>query len=152
MIVGDVKTGDECSFWPGSVIRGDEDEVRIGSRSNLQDGAIIHVDIGFPVRIGNDVTIGHGAVLHGCTIEDNCIIGIRSVILNGSKVGRGSIIAAGAVITPGTEIPPHSLVIGMPGKVRRTDPQIEAQALENSRIYVEIAKEYMKGGFRELGR
>ncbi len=150
VVIGNVKTGDECSFWPGSVVRGDEDSITLGNRTNVQDGVIIHVDIGFRTRIGNDVSIGHGAVVHGCVIEDNCIIGIRSVILNGAKIGRGSIIGAGAVVTPGAMIPPNSLVLGIPGKVKKTDPGIEEQARENSRIYVELAKEYIEGKFRDL--
>ncbi len=147
VIVGDVITGEKCSFWPGSVIRGDEDSIRIGKRTNIQDGAVIHVDTDFPVSIGDNVTIGHGAVVHGCTIEENCIIGIRSVILNGAKIGKGSIVGAGAVVTPGTDIPPNSLVIGMPGKVKKTDHGIEKEALRNADIYVKIASEYIQGGF-----
>ena len=149
VILGNVISGDECSFWPGSVVRGDEDSIEIGNRTNIQDGVIIHVDTGFPAKIGNDVTIGHGAVIHGCSIGDNCIIGIKSVILNGCRIGNGSIIGAGAVVTPGTEIPPHSLVLGIPGKVKKMDMTIEDQAKENSRIYVELAKEYSIGKFKE---
>lgn len=143
VIIGNVVAGDECSFWPFSVVRGDEDEIRIGNRTNIQDGVIIHVDTGFKTSIGNDVSIGHGAIVHGCEIGDNCIIGIRSVILNGCRIGKGSIIGAGAVVTPGTVVPPNSLVLGIPGKVKKTDPSIEEQALENSRIYVDLAREYM---------
>ena len=150
VIAGDVKTGYDCSFWPGSVVRGDEDAIRIGNRTNVQDGVVIHVDTGFPATIGNDVTIGHGAVIHGCIIEDYCIIGIRSVILNGCRIGKGSIIGAGAVVTPGTEIPPYSLVLGIPGKVKKTDDSIEEQAKKNSEIYVELAREYLQGRFSEF--
>lgn len=149
LIIGNVKTGDHCSFWPGSVARGDEELIIMGSRTNLQDGAIIHVDTDFPTSIGNNVTIGHGAIVHGCTIEDNCIIGIRSTILNGSIIGRGSIVGAGAVVTPGTVIPPNSLVLGMPAKVKKNDPEIEKMALRNADVYVDIAEEHARGSFVE---
>jgi carbonic anhydrase/acetyltransferase-like protein (isoleucine patch superfamily) len=146
LLIGNVEIGDDCSFWPYSVTRGDEDRIEIGNRTNVQDGVIIHVDKGYPVKVGDNVTIGHGAVIHGCEIAENCIIGIRSVILNGSKIGKGSIIAAGAVITPGTIIPPYSMVLGIPGKVKKTDPEIEDMALENARVYVDLGKEYLKKG------
>jgi len=145
VIMGMVEMKRDCSIWPFAVVRGDEEPIHIGNRTNVQDGVIIHTDEGFPAVIGNEVTIGHGAVVHGCEIGDRCIIGIRSVLLNGSKIGRGSIIGAGAVVTPGTEIPPHSMVVGIPGKVKRTDPSFEESAVENSDIYVELARKHREG-------
>ncbi|MGA1847713.1 MAG: gamma carbonic anhydrase family protein [Thermoplasmatota archaeon] len=147
VLVGRFQLMDRSSIWAFAVVRGDEEPIIIGSRSNVQDGVIIHTDEGFPVRVGNEVTIGHGAVIHGCEIGDRCIIGIRSVILNGSRIGKGSIIGAGAVVTPGTEIPPYSMVLGIPGKVKKTDSSFEASAVENADIYVELASKHMKGGF-----
>ena len=147
-IIGNVRLKEDCSVWPFAVLRGDEEEIDIGERTNIQDGVIIHTDEGFPTRIGAEVTIGHGAIIHGCQIGDRCIIGIRSVILNGCKIGKGSIIGSGAVITPGTEIPQFSMVLGIPGKVKKEDPSFEEMAKENADIYVHLAKEHKKGSFK----
>ena len=120
-VIGDVEIGEESSVWMLCVIRGDVHRIRIGNRSNVQDGTIIHVmKDTHPTTIGNDVTIGHGAIVHGCTIEDQCLIGMGAILLNGVTVGTGSIVAAGTLLPEGTQIPPRSLVMGSPGKVRRT--------------------------------
>lgn len=120
-VIGDVEIGEESSVWMCCVIRGDVHRIRIGNRSNVQDGTIIHVmKDTHPTLIGNNVTIGHAAVVHGCTIEDQCLIGMGAILLNGVTVGTGSIIAAGTLLPEGTQIPPRSLVMGSPGKVRRT--------------------------------
>lgn len=145
IIMGDVVMGEESSAWPYSVIRGDYAPIRIGRRSNVQDGAIIHVDEDHPATIGDDVTMGHGAIVHGALIEDRCIIGIRAVVLNDCRIGKGSIVGAGAVVTPGTVIPPSSLVLGVPGAVKRNDPALEKQALTNAVVYVENARMHKDG-------
>jgi carbonic anhydrase/acetyltransferase-like protein (isoleucine patch superfamily) len=120
-VIGDVEIGEESSVWMCVVMRGDVNRIRIGRRSNVQDGTIVHVmKDTHPTTIGNDVTIGHGAVVHGCTIEDRCLIGMGAILLNGVLVGSGSIVAAGTLLPEGTQVPPRSLVIGSPGKVRRT--------------------------------
>lgn len=120
-VIGDVEIGDESSVWMCVVMRGDVNHIRIGARTNIQDGTIVHVmKDTHPTIIGNDVTVGHGAVVHGCTIEDRCLIGMGAILLNGVVVGTGSIVAAGTLLPEGTVIPPHSLVMGAPGKVRRT--------------------------------
>jgi carbonic anhydrase/acetyltransferase-like protein (isoleucine patch superfamily) len=120
-VIGDVEIGEESSVWMCVVMRGDVNRIRIGRRSNVQDGTIVHVmKDTHPTTIGNDVTIGHGAVVHGCTIEDRCLIGMGAILLNGVLVGSGSIVAAGTLLLEGTQVPPRSLVIGSPGKVRRT--------------------------------
>jgi len=120
-VIGDVEIGEESSVWMCVVIRGDVNRIRIGSRSNVQDGTIVHVmKDTHATLIGNDVTIGHAAVVHGCTIEDRCLIGMGAILLNGVTVGSGSIVAAGTLLTEGTRVPPRSLVMGSPGKVRRT--------------------------------
>jgi carbonic anhydrase/acetyltransferase-like protein (isoleucine patch superfamily) len=120
VVIGDVVIGEHASVWPCTVIRGDVNWIRIGARTNIQDGSVLHGMIGeFPVLLGDNVTVGHGAVLHGCTIESRCLIGMGSIILNGAKVGAGSIIAAGTLVPEGTEIPPGSLFMGHPGKFRR---------------------------------
>ena len=120
-VIGDVEIGEESSVWMCVVIRGDVHRIRIGRRSNVQDGTIVHVmKDTHPTIIGDDVTIGHAAVVHGCTVEDRCLIGMGAILLNGVRVGTGSIIAAGTLLPEGTDVPPRSLVMGSPGKVRRT--------------------------------
>jgi carbonic anhydrase/acetyltransferase-like protein (isoleucine patch superfamily) len=120
-VIGDVEIGEESSVWMCVVIRGDVNRIRIGRRSNVQDGTIVHVmKETHPTVIGDNVTIGHGAVVHGCTIEDRCLVGMGAILLNGVTVGSGSIIAAGTLLPEGTQVPSRSLVMGSPGKVRRT--------------------------------
>lgn len=119
-LVGDVELANGVSIWFGCVLRGDVSHIRIGARSNLQDGTVVHLGDIDPTLVGEDVVVGHRAVLHGCTIEDGCLIGIQSTILDGARIGHGSIIGAGAVVPAGSVIPPHSLVLGMPGKVVKT--------------------------------
>jgi gamma-carbonic anhydrase len=119
-VIGDVHIGAESSVWMNVVIRGDVHYIRIGARTNIQDGTIVHVmrDT-HPTTIGDDVTIGHGAVVHGTTIEDRCLIGMGAILLNGCRIGAGSIVAAGALVPEGMIVPPGSMVMGMPAKVRR---------------------------------
>jgi carbonic anhydrase/acetyltransferase-like protein (isoleucine patch superfamily) len=120
-VIGDVEIGEESSVWMCVVIRGDVHRIRIGRRSNVQDGTIVHVmKDTHPATIGDDVTIGHAAVVHGCTVEDRCLIGMGAILLNGVTVGTGSIIAAGSLLPEDTQVPPRSLVMGSPGKIRRT--------------------------------
>jgi carbonic anhydrase/acetyltransferase-like protein (isoleucine patch superfamily) len=120
-VIGDVEIGEESSVWMCVVIRGDVNRIRIGRRSNVQDGTIVHVmKDTHPTVIGDNVTIGHGAVVHGCTIEDRCLVGMGAILLNGVTVGSGSIVAAGTLLPEGMQVPPRSLVMGRPGKVRRT--------------------------------
>ncbi|MGA1793800.1 MAG: gamma carbonic anhydrase family protein [Thermoplasmatota archaeon] len=147
LIIGNVELSKDCSVWPFAVLRGDEEPILVAERTNIQDGVIIHSDEGFPVKVGKDVSVGHGAIVHGCTIGDRCIIGIRSTVLNGAVIGEGSIIGAGAVVTPGAIIPPLSMVVGIPGKVKREDPTIPDTALKNSRIYMELARKHINGEF-----
>ena len=120
-VIGDVEIGEDSSVWMCVVIRGDVNRIRIGRRSNVQDGTIVHVmKDTHPTVIGDNVTIGHGAVVHGCTIEDRCLVGMGAILLNGVTVGSGSIVAAGTLLPEGMQVPPRSLVMGSPGKVRRT--------------------------------
>ena len=119
-VIGDVHVGPESSIWMNVVVRGDVNYIRIGDRSNIQDLTCIHVMREMhPTLIGNNVTVGHSAVVHGCTIEDRCLIGMGAVLLNGCRIGAGSIVAAGAVVTEGVVVPPGSMVMGVPGRVRR---------------------------------
>ncbi len=120
VVIGDVTIGEHSSVWPCVVIRGDVNWVRIGARTNVQDGAVLHVmKDEYPLGLGDSVTIGHGAVLHGCTIESRVLVGMGAIILNNASIGAGSIIAAGTLVPEGTVVPPGSLFMGHPGKFRR---------------------------------
>ena len=121
VVIGDVEIGPGASIWYGCVVRGDVNYVRIGARTNIQDGTVIHVSrVDHPTIIADEVTVGHGAMIHGCNIESGSLIGIGAIVLDGVVVGRESLIAAGSLITPGTVIPPRSMVMGSPAKIKRT--------------------------------
>ena len=117
---GDVTIGEQVNVWYNAVLRGDQESITIGKASNVQDCCILHGDAGENVVVGEYVTVGHGAILHGCTVEDRCLIGMNAVVLDKAVIGEGSIVGAGAVVGSGTVIPPRSLVVGIPGKVKRT--------------------------------
>jgi gamma-carbonic anhydrase len=120
-VIGDVHIGPESSVWMNVVIRGDVNTIRIGARTNVQDGTVVHVQAGtHPTVIGDEVTIGHGAIVHGCTVEDRCLIGMGAILLNGVSVGTESIVAAGSLLPENFQVPPRSLVMGSPAKVRRS--------------------------------
>jgi gamma-carbonic anhydrase len=120
-VIGDVHIGPESSVWMNVVVRGDVNYIRIGARTNVQDLTLVHVMRNtHPTVIGDDVTIGHSAVVHGCTIEDRCLIGMGAILLNGCRIGSGSIVAAGTLVPEGMVVPPGSMVMGVPGKVRRS--------------------------------
>jgi len=112
-LIGQVEIGPEASVWFNAVLRGDVEPIRIGPRSNVQDGTIMHTDDGFPLSVGTAVTIGHGVILHGCTIEDEALIGMGAVVLNGARVGRGALVGAGALVPEGVEIPAGHLALGI---------------------------------------
>ena len=144
-LIGDVTLGPECSVWMLAVIRGDVNTIRIGARTNVQDGTIIHVQrLTHPTTIGDDVTIGHGAIVHGCTIQDRCLIGMGAILLNGSEVGEDSIAAAGSLLPEGFKVPPRSLVMGSPAKIKRslTDTEV-ALVLSFAENYVRYRLDYM---------
>jgi gamma-carbonic anhydrase len=145
-VIGDVVLGAESSIWLNAVVRGDVNYIRIGRQSNLQDGVIVHVNHqpSYPTIVGERVTVGHAAILHGCVVEDRCLIGMGAILLNGSHVGSDSIVAAGTLVSERTVIPPRSLVMGSPGKVRRTLTDAElAFILEGAANYVRYRLEYM---------
>jgi gamma-carbonic anhydrase len=146
-VIGDVEIGEASSVWMNAVVRGDVHWIRIGARSNVQDGTIVHVMTGtHPTTIGDDVTIGHGAVVHGCTLRGRILIGMGAILLNGVDVGEDSIVAAGTLITEGTRIPPRSLVMGSPGKVRRQLGDEEVASIRwYSERYVGYRLDYMTG-------
>ena len=146
-VIGDVVIGEESSVWMNAVLRGDVNAIRIGSRSNIQDGTVVHVmrDPSHATHVGDDVTVGHGVVLHGCTVADRCLIGMGAILLNGSSVGEDSIVAAGTLLLEGTAVPPRSLVIGSPGKVRRSLSDDEVAFIRQSaQNYVTYRLDYME--------
>jgi len=116
-VIGSVELGESVSVWFNAVIRGDNDHIKIGDGSNIQDGCILHVDEGYPLDIGQDVTVGHKVMLHGCSIGDGSLIGMNAVVLNGARIGKNCLIGAHALVTEGQEIPDGSLVLGSPAKV-----------------------------------
>jgi gamma-carbonic anhydrase len=144
-VIGDVVIGDASSVWYSTVVRGDDMPIRIGARTSLQDGTVIHVTKGrFGTTIGDGCTIGHGVIVHACSIEDGCLIGMGSTILDGARIGRGSLVGAGALVTPGTDIPPGSLVLGMPARVvRPVNDKERAQIELGAAHYVELAGRYL---------
>ena len=146
VIIGDVTIGELSSVWPGVVIRGDVNWIRIGSRTNIQDGSVLHVmKDTHPLTLGDQVTVGHGVVLHGCTIESRVLIGMGSILLNGAKIGAGSIIAAGTLVPEGTVVPPGSLVVGHPGKVKRMLTAIDQATIDSyAQRYVEYKNIYQQ--------
>lgn len=131
-VIGNVRLAEGANVWYGAVLRGDEDEIVIGERSNVQDTCVMHTDPGHPVRIGADVTIGHRAIVHGATVADGVLIGMGSTLLNGCVIGSGSVVGAGALVSEGVVIPPNSLVLGVPGKVRRETTETERAAIAAS--------------------
>jgi carbonic anhydrase/acetyltransferase-like protein (isoleucine patch superfamily) len=145
-IIGDVEIGAESSVWFGSIVRGDVNYIRIGERTNIQDGSIIHVSSQtHPTVLEDEITLGHRVTLHGCYIETGCLIGIGAIVMDGARIGAHSLVGAGSLVTPNTQIPPRSLVLGSPARVRRelTDEEIAKQARfwEN---YVELARVYQQ--------
>jgi carbonic anhydrase/acetyltransferase-like protein (isoleucine patch superfamily) len=144
-VIGDVEIGEESSVWMCAVVRADVHSIRIGRRSNLQDGVIVHaMNESHPTVVGDNVTIGHGAVVHGCTIEHQCLIGMGSILLNGAHVGTGSIVAAGTLLVENMRIPPKSLVMGSPGKVKRLLTHAEtSEILAYADRYVHYRLDYM---------
>lgn len=131
VIIGDVVIGEDSSVWPLCVVRGDVNYIRIGARTNIQDGSILHVmKDEYPLILGDDITVGHAVTLHGCTIESRCLIGMRATILNGVVIGEGSIVAAGTLLTERTVIPPRSLVVGAPGRVKRMLTAIDQATID----------------------
>lgn len=149
-VIGNIIMAEESSVWFGAVMRGDNEPITIGARSNVQDNAVLHSDPGQPLTIGEDVIIGHQVMLHGCTIGDGCLIGIGATVLNGAQIGAGSIIGAHALVTENKVIPPNSLVVGAPGRVIKTLGEAEAQMLKlNAQVYVSNAKRF-KDGLRRI--
>ena len=126
-VIGQVTLAEDASVWYGAVLRGDNDRISVGRASNVQDGSVLHTDMGFPLAIGEGVIVGHLAMLHGCTIGDGTLVGIGAVVLNGARIGRQCIVGAGALVTEGKQFPDGVLIVGSPAKVVReiTPAQVE---------------------------
>jgi len=144
-VIGDVEIGEASSIWYSAVLRGDVMPIRVGARTSIQDGTIVHVTSGrYGTTIGSDCTVGHAAIIHACVVEDFCLIGMGAILLDGCVIGTGSLVGAGALVTPGTHIPPNSLVLGSPAKVRRALDDRERQQIEfGAAHYVELARAYL---------
>ena len=145
-VIGDVEIGEESSVWFHAVIRGDVNYIRIGHRTNIQDGCVLHVSRqNFPLIIGDDVTVGHNVTLHACSLRSRCLIGMGAVVMDGAEIGEDSIIGAGALVTPGTVIPPKKLTVGSPARVKRALLPAEIQGIQASADhYVNDMKNYLK--------
>lgn len=146
-VIGDVEIGEESSLWMNVVVRGDVNWIRVGRRTNIQDGTIVHVmRETHPTWLKDDVTVGHGAIVHGCTIDSRVLIGMGAILLNGVEVGSDSIVAAGTLLPEGMRVPPRSLVMGSPGKVKRplTDEEV-ASITWYANNYVRYRLDYMEG-------
>lgn len=143
VLIGDVTLHDSASVWFGCVLRGDADRIEVGAGSNIQDGAVLHADPGFPLVVGQHVTVGHKAMLHGCSIGDGSLVGINAVVLNGARVGKGCLIGANALVTEGMEIPDGSLVLGTPAKIKSQLTEEQQQGLKlNAEHYIRNALRY----------
>lgn len=132
-IIGDVEIGEQSSVWFNAVVRGDVNYIRIGKRTNIQDGCVLHVSrMTYPLIVADDVTVGHNVTLHACIVQSRCLIGMGAIVMDGAEVGEDSIIGAGAVVTPKTIIPPRSMVLGFPAKVKRGLSEKEVRHIQES--------------------
>ncbi|MEF8847703.1 MAG: gamma carbonic anhydrase family protein [Candidatus Thermoplasmatota archaeon] len=150
VIIGNVKIGKKCGIYPNTVIRGDQNLIEIKNQSNIQDNCTIHTDEKNQVIINEKVSIGHGAIIHGAIIEEKCIIGMNATVLNGAKIKKGTIIGANAVVTENTEIPENSLVVGVPGKIIRTDEKLRKMAEKNAEKYTKISQQHKEGKHQRI--
>jgi len=145
-VIGKVKLQTNVSIWYGAVLRGDNEWIEIGMRSQVQDNATLHTDPGFPLTIGRDCVIGHNTVLHGCTIGDHCLIGMGAIVLNGVKLGAHCLVGAGTLVTEGKVYPDNTMILGSPGKaVRATDAQMREMIARGADVYVQRWKRYAAG-------
>ena len=144
-VIGKVDLGEDVGIWFGATLRGDNEPITIGARSNIQEGVMVHTDPAFPVSIGSDCTIGHHAIIHGCTIGDNSLVGMGATILNGAKIGRNCLVGANALVTEGKEFPDNSLIVGSPAKaIRVLDDEAAAKLTLSAARYVENWKRFSR--------
>ena len=145
-VIGKVRLKTDCSVWFGAVLRGDNEWIELGERSQIQDNSTLHTDIGFPITIGRDCVIGHNVVLHGCTIGPQSLVGMGATILNGASIGAHCLVGAGALITEGKSFPERSLIVGSPARVLRTlDEAAAVDIAGGAEFYVQNFKRYAKG-------
>jgi carbonic anhydrase/acetyltransferase-like protein (isoleucine patch superfamily) len=146
VVIGKVRMKQNTSIWFGAVLRGDNEWIELGDRSQIQDNATLHTDPGFPMVIGANCVIGHNVILHGCVIGDNCLIGMGAILLNGARIGAHSIVGAGALVTEGKSFPDHALIVGSPARVvRELDEKAAGQIAAGADIYVRRWRNYAKG-------
>jgi carbonic anhydrase/acetyltransferase-like protein (isoleucine patch superfamily) len=150
-VVGDVELGEQASIWFGAVVRGDNASIRIGARSNVQENAVLHVDPGLPIVVGEGVTVGHLAMLHGCSIGDGSLIGIGAVVLNGARIGRECIVGAGALVTEGKTFPDGSLIVGAPAQAVRTLTDAQRAGLQAAALSYTTKVQSYPGALRRIG-
>ncbi|PRY66770.1 carbonic anhydrase/acetyltransferase-like protein (isoleucine patch superfamily) [Vreelandella songnenensis] len=144
-VIGQVTLKARASVWYQAVLRGDSERLEVGEESNIQDGAVLHADPGFPLKVGRGVTVGHQAMLHGCTVEDGCLIGIQAVILNGAVIGENSLVGACAFVKEGAVFPPNSMIIGSPARVVKELPEGAVEGLKlNAQSYVQKGRQHAK--------
>jgi carbonic anhydrase/acetyltransferase-like protein (isoleucine patch superfamily) len=152
VVTGEVTIGELCSFWFNAVVRGDVAPIRIGRRTNIQDGAVIHCDTGVANEIGEEVVIGHGAIVHGAKVGDRCLIGMGATLLSETRLGNDCFVAAGAVVPPGLEVPDGMMVMGVPGKIVRPVRDKEREYMRwLVPHYIELAEKYARGEVEEVG-
>jgi carbonic anhydrase/acetyltransferase-like protein (isoleucine patch superfamily) len=145
-VIGDVALEEDSSVWFGAILRGDNERIAIGARSNVQDGAVLHTDLGFPLEVAEDCTIGHKAILHGCAIGAGSLIGMGAVVLNGARIGRGCLVGAGALVTEGKEFPERTLIVGAPARAKRElDEETVAGLVRAAAGYVENGRRFAAG-------
>jgi len=146
IVIGDVRLGEDANIWFGATLRGDNEPVVIGARSNVQEGCTLHTDIGFPLEIGEDCTIGHNAILHGCAVGAGSLIGMGAIVLNGARIGRSCLVGAGALVTEGKAFPDRTLLVGAPARAQRAldDTAIE-DLMRSAAHYVENARRFAQG-------
>ncbi|MDA8456298.1 gamma carbonic anhydrase family protein [Acidovorax sp. GBBC 3334] len=145
-VMGNVVLGEDASIWFGAVLRGDNETLSIGAGTNVQDGSVLHSDLGQPLVLGERVTVGHKVVLHGCTVGDESLIGIGAVVLNGAKIGRHCLVGAGALVTEGKEFPDGSMILGSPAKaVRQLTPEQIEGLRKSAQTYIANARRFRAG-------
>jgi carbonic anhydrase/acetyltransferase-like protein (isoleucine patch superfamily) len=145
-VIGKATLAEDCSVWFGAVLRGDNERITLGARSNIQEHAMLHTDMGFPLEIGEDCTIGHNAILHGCVIGAGSLVGMGAIVLNGARIGVGCLVGAGALVTEGKVFPDHSLIVGSPAKaIRALDDDAVARLRWAAAHYVENWRRFAKG-------
>src|SRR5262245_42128443 len=146
VLIGRVRLKTDTSIWFGAVLRGDNEWIELGERSQIQDNATLHTDPGFPMVIGSNCVIGHNTILHGCIVGDNSLIGMGAIVLNGAKIGKNSLVGAGALVTEGKSFTDNSLIVGAPARAIRTlDDAAKARIAEGADIYVRRSRQYAKG-------